>query len=133
GKTIVFQRDLDKPGLYRVNADGAGLATLVDGSVSNAFILSDDRTVLYLSSRSGIQSLWAVPLSGGPSRELLHRFVASGTLRAAPDGRRLKFGAGVVNGRDVEIVCDLPDCTNPRDFAGPAGQWTPDGRGMAFS
>jgi WD40-like Beta Propeller Repeat len=38
-----------------------------------------------------------------------------------------------VNGRPVYMVCDLPDCTNPREFAGRAGQWTPDGRGIAFS
>lgn len=43
------------------------------------------------------------------------------------------FGAGVVNVRSVYLVCDLPDCTNPREFAGRAGQWTPDGRGIAFS
>ena len=70
----------------------------------------------------------------GRSRELLHRFVANNTsFGASPDGRRLKFGAGVVDGRSVYLVCDLPDCTNPRDFAARAGQWTPDGRGIAYS
>ena len=136
GKTIVFQRDGDKPGLYRVNADGAGLAILVEGSASNGLILPDDRTVLYISTRSGIQTLWSVPLSGGPSRELLHRLLYSGngTLSASPDGHRLKLLAGPVHGRPAALVCDLPDCTNPRDFAvPPLAQWTSDSRGMAFS
>jgi Tol biopolymer transport system component len=134
GKTIVFRRVGDKPGLYRVNADGSGPAVLVEGNVSSASILPDDRTVLYLSNRTGIQSIWSVPLSGGPPRELLHQFVPSNTsFGASPDGRRLKFGAAFVNGRRVYMVCDLPDCTNPRDFSVRAGQWTPDGRGIAFT
>ena len=53
----MFQRTGDKPGLYRVNTDGSGLAILVEGSVLGALILPDDRTVLYTSTRSGIQSL----------------------------------------------------------------------------
>ena len=130
GKTVVFQRAGDKPGLYRVNVDGSGLAFLMEGSVANALILPDDRTVLYLSNRSGIYSLWSVPLVGGPPRELLHRIASS--LSASPDGRWLKFGTGVVNGRPIFMMCDLPDCTNPRDLAVGRGQWTPDGRGMAF-
>ena len=134
GKTIVFQRVGDRPGLYRVNADGSGLAVLVEGNASSASILPDDTTVLFLSSRSGIQSIWSVQLSGGPPRELLHRFVPSNaSFGPSPDGRRLKFGAALVNGQRVYMVCDLPDCTNPRDFGAQAGQWTPDGRGIAFS
>ena len=31
------------------------------------------------------------------------------------------------------MMCDLPDCTNPREFVARAGQWTPDGQGIAFS
>jgi len=135
GKTIVFQRGGDKPGLYRVNVDGTGLAILAEGSASTGLILPDDRTVLYVSTRSGIQTLWSVALSGGPSRELLHRLLynGNGTLSASPDGRRLKL-LGTVNGRQAALVCDLPDCTNPRDFVvPPLSKWTPDSRGMAFS
>ncbi len=132
GKTVVFQRTGAKPGLYRVNVDGSGLAILLEGSVApDALILPDDRTVLCRTNLSGIYSLWSVPLVGGAPRELLHRPFSS--LSASPDGRRLMFGAGLVNGRPIYMVCDLPDCTNPREFAGRPGQWTPDGRGIAFS
>jgi Tol biopolymer transport system component len=132
GKTIVFIRRGDKSGLHRVNADGSGLAVLVEGPAGNTVILPGDRTVLYSSTRTGIQSLWSVPLSGGPGREILHRFVAARPLRLSPDGRQLTFAAGVVDGRAVDVVCDLPDCTNPRDSAVRSGTWTPDGRGIAF-
>ena len=35
-------------------------------------------------------------------------------------------------GRPTAIVCDLPDCTNPRVFRGQSGILMPDGRGIAF-
>jgi Tol biopolymer transport system component len=54
-------------------------------------------------------------------------------LSPSPDGRRLKFGAGVVNGRTLIMECDLPDCTNPRELAARPGQWAPDGRSIAFT
>jgi serine/threonine protein kinase len=133
GRTIVFSNP-GKPGLYRVNRDGSGLALLVDGSAFHPLILPGDQTVVFLSSRSGVQSLWSVPLAGGPPRELLHRFVANNSgLGASIDGRRLKFGAGVVDGRSVFMICDLPDCTNPRDSPARFGVWTPDGQGIAYS
>jgi Tol biopolymer transport system component len=132
GKTVVFVRRGDKPGLYRVNVDGSGLAILMEGSVApDPLILPDDRTVLFRSNRSGIYSLWSVPLVGGAPRELVHR--AFGGLSASPDGRALMFGAGLVNGRPAYMICDLPDCTHPREVAGRAGQWTPDSRSIAFS
>ena len=132
GKTIMFTRGGDKSGLYRVNADGTGLAVLVEGGAGNGLILPDDRTVLFTSNRTGIQSLWSVPLSGGAAREILHRFVSAGSLRPSPDGRQLTFASGVVDGRQVFVLCDLPGCTNPRDVSTRFGKWTPDGRGIAF-
>jgi len=132
GKTIVAQ-SLDTPGLFRVNADGTGKTTIVEGHVARAILLPDDRTVVYLSNRSGIQSLWSVPIAGGPSRELLHRFIASNdTFSASPNGRWLKFGAGVVDGRSVRMMCDMPDCTNLREFTARPGRWTPDSLGVSW-
>jgi Tol biopolymer transport system component len=131
GKTVVFLRGGDKRGIYRANIDGSGVAILVEGDASGAVILADDKTVLYRSVRSGINSLWSVPLAGGPSRELLHRLVMG--LSPSPDGRRLKFGAGVVNGRTLIMECDLPDCTNPRELEARPGQRAPDGRSIAFT
>ena len=132
GKTIVAHA-LDSSGLYRVNADGSGRTTIVEGHAAHAIILPDDRTVVYLSNRKGLQSLWSVPLAGGPSRELLHRFIANNdTFSASPDGRRLKFGVGVVDGRSARMMCDLPDCTNVREFTAAPGRWTPDSLGVSF-
>jgi serine/threonine protein kinase/Tol biopolymer transport system component len=132
GQTVVFQRAGDKPGLYRVNIDGSGLALLMEsgGVVPNKVILPDDRTVLFASNRTGIYSLWSASLAGGAPRELAHR--PFGDLSASLDGRWLAFSAGLVDGRRVSMICDLPDCTNPREFPARVGRWTPDGRGMAF-
>ena len=66
GKTVVFQRTGDKPGLYRVNADGSGLAILMEGSVAlDALILPDDRTVL-CRTRLGPYETASAMGAGGP-------------------------------------------------------------------
>jgi Tol biopolymer transport system component len=132
GRTIVFRRPSDKVGLYRVNIDGSGLTLLVEGDPGSAVILRDDRTVLFTSNRSGVQAMWSVPLAGGPAREILHRFVGAGSLLESPDGRRLLFSGGVVDGRSLNMVCDLPDCTNPHEWPVRLGRWTPDGHGVAY-
>jgi Tol biopolymer transport system component len=133
GRTIVFRRNSDQVGLYRANIDGSSVTLLVDGDAQGGVILPDDRTVLFLSNRNGgLQTLWSVPLAGGPAREILHRFVSSSSLRPSPDGRRLLFGAAVVDGRPVNILCDLPDCTNPQDLPVRSGSWASDGRGVAY-
>jgi len=100
-----------------VNIDGSGLKVVVDGSAGAQVITPDDQTMLFQSNRSGEQSIWSVPLAGGQPREILHRFVLSGTMRVSPDGRRLLFVAGFADGREgaVLTMCDLPDCTNPRE------------------
>jgi len=80
------------------------------------------------------QTVWSVPLSGGPAREILHRFVTSNSIRVSPDGSQLQFVAGFSDGsqRPTPMVCDLPDCTNPRELKVRAGRWTPDGQGVAY-
>jgi len=135
GSVIVFRRSRDTAGLYRVNSDGTGLMMLVDGDAFDGMILPNDQTVLFLSNRSGEQAIWSVPLAGGPAREVLHRFVSTGSLCVSPDGGRLVFAAGVVDGRVTTILCDLPDCTNQRVVPGRSEygyRWTPDGRGLAY-
>jgi Tol biopolymer transport system component len=135
GKTVIFRRGGDMPGLYRANIDGSGLTKFVEGSGrgENAVILSDDRTVVYWEfAANGTPGLWSVPLFGGPSRQILKQFVSNTPFKVSPDGRVLRFRGGVVNGRAVSMLCDLPDCTNLRATDMPEGQWTPDGRGIAY-
>jgi len=81
---------------------------------------------------SGTPGLWSVPLSGGPSRQILKQFVSNAPFKVSPDSRVLRFRGGVVNGRAVSMLCDLPDCTNPRVTDLREGQWTPDGLGIAY-
>jgi Tol biopolymer transport system component len=132
GRTIVFRRPTGKLGLYRVNIDGSGLTSLVEGDPGSFIILRDGRTVLFTSNRSGVQAMWSMPLAGGPAREILHHFVGSGSMLESPDSRRLLFSGGIVDGRTLNMQCDLPDCTNPREWPVRLGRWTPDGRGVAY-
>jgi Tol biopolymer transport system component len=54
--------------------------------------LSDDRTVVYRAAAGdGTSSLGSVPLSGGPSRQILSQFVSTTTFRMSPDGRSIAY------------------------------------------
>ncbi len=131
GRTIVFTRQ-PNDGLYRTNTDGSGVTRLADGQAVNPQISPDGKMVYFISRRTAVQSLWEVPLAGGQLREVVPRFVATGSVRVSPDGKQILFGTGVVDGKSATMVCDLPDCTNPRD-ALRRGRWTPDGRGLAYA
>jgi Tol biopolymer transport system component len=128
GRVVIFRRG---SGLMRVNVDGSGLAALVDGrDVAMAVLTPDDTTILFISTRSGLQSLWAAPLAGGPGREIAHRFAVRPTI--SPDGRRVLFQGRNANNQFVTVRCDLPDCTNQTAVPHITGTWTPDGRSIAF-
>jgi len=128
GQVVIFRRGT---GLMRVNVDGSGLAALVDGQAAAMAVLTpDDTTILFISTRSGLQSLWAAPVAGGPGREIVHRFAVRPAI--SPDGRRVLFVGRNANNQFVTMRCDLPDCTNQTDVPLVSGTWTPDGRSIAF-
>lgn len=128
GRVVIVRRG---NGLMRVNVDGSGLAALVDGNQATMAVLTpDDTTVLFISTKSGIQSLWAAPLAGGPGREIAHRFAVRPAI--SPDGRRVLFQGQNASNQFATVRCDLPDCTNQVDVPVVSGTWTPDGRSIAF-
>jgi len=134
GRVVVFRRDGEKPGLYRVNIDGSGVAALVEGDTGSPSITPDDRTVIYSCGRPGNAGygICAVPLAGGAPRDLSQRW-ASGGFSVSPDSRRLLFSGEGKNGRDSTILCDLPDCTNQQEVTLPSTRWLADGRSVGYA
>jgi serine/threonine protein kinase/Tol biopolymer transport system component len=127
GRVIVFVGPPPHP-LFRVNADGSGLAKLVDRGVSAATITHDGQTAIYSTIAAG---LFSVPLSGGEPRTLSTEY--AGRPRLSPDGRRLFFFAGQPR---TFVFCDLPLCTNARKRQLPHGgslsDWAPDADGLVY-
>jgi Tol biopolymer transport system component len=129
GRTIVYAAG--PGGIWKI-AGGGRPEQLVSGDGMRPLVTLDDRNVVFLSSRTGSESPWIVPLAGGEPREIVHEFVSISGLRLSPDHMLFVSSGG------AWVVCDLPDCANrrempfPDDFGG-AFQWTPDGGAIAYA
>jgi eukaryotic-like serine/threonine-protein kinase len=118
-------------GLSRAPIDGTQTAAVVSGDVNWPTVTPDGRTVLFVSQRSGVQSLWSVPTAGGTARELMHRFAYFPDV--SPDGRRLFIGTVVGSG----VVCEWPACKHEtpislKDVGLVPARWTPDSARIAY-
>jgi Tol biopolymer transport system component len=125
---IVFASD-EPGGIYRISLDGTQLTKLTDMRGGPISVTPDGATVLFASG----YHLWSVPVEGGTARDIFSRSGVRSRPAISPDGRRVAFFSGTKD-RRFTIVCDLPDCTNVREqaFSFVPGQWTPDGRGLAY-
>jgi serine/threonine protein kinase len=124
-----------RAGIWKVDADGREPVQLVAGDAILPIVTPDDRSVIFLSSRSGLQSPWIVSIDGGTPTEIVQTFAGAFSVDVSPDGRSLVFGTTDEQNRYFPIVCDLPACTNRRSLpAVPPGRlrWTPDGSAIAF-
>jgi len=98
--------------------------------------------VVFLSSRSGTQSPWIVPIEGGEPHPIIDAYAGAATgFDISPDSKRLLFRSKNDDERQFVVICDLPDCANRQDVDLPPGmttnqqaamRWTPDGKGLAY-
>jgi Tol biopolymer transport system component len=129
GRTILFVRNGD---LWKADADGRQARRIVSGGAMAPVLSRDDRQVIFLSTRSGVQSPWIAPLEGGEPTEIARVFAAP--VDVSPDGDRLLFLLVDAQNQGAITVCDLPGCANRRTLPRPANfgedwiRWTPDGR-----
>ena len=124
-----------RAGIWKVDADGRQPVHLVTGDAILPIVTPDDRSVIFLSGRSGLQSPWIVSIDGGTPKQIANIFAGAYSLDVSPDGKSLVFGTTDEQNRYVPIVCELPSCTNRRSLSAvPLGRlhWTPDGRAIAY-
>jgi eukaryotic-like serine/threonine-protein kinase len=135
GKVVIFVSTEagDRAGLWKVDAGGRQPARLVPGDASWPTVTPNGRNIVFISKRSGLQSLWIVSIDGGEARQLANVFTFCPAV--SPDGKSIVFSASRTT-RGEMAICDLPGCTNLRQFTTPQGgpivRWTPDGRGIAY-
>jgi eukaryotic-like serine/threonine-protein kinase len=133
GHTMVFTRG---DALWKADRDGSRPTRLATGEAWNPVVTPDNRSVIFISSRSGQQSLWLIPIEGGEPRQLVNRFAAARGVDISPDGQSILFPS-----RDDErklamvVTCNLADC-RPREvlpgIASTRFRWAPNGRAIAF-
>jgi Tol biopolymer transport system component len=133
GATLVFTR---RSGLWRADSSGGRQMLLTAGDAFDPIVTPDNRSVVFLSSRTGRQSPWIVSLDGGEPRQLIDLFAGSPAFDISPDGRLLMFPSrDDKTGQPTAVICELTNCDRPRivpAFAATRMRWTPDGRSVAY-
>jgi dipeptidyl aminopeptidase/acylaminoacyl peptidase len=109
GRSIVFvvrTTDLEanrgRTDLWTVSTDGRVLRRLTThpDSDSNPRWDPDNRTVWFVSSRSGTSQVWRIRIDGGEAEQMTNEPLDVANLIVSPDGRRIAFTMDV-----------FPDCT----------------------
>ncbi len=136
GRTVVFRStDPTRLGLWKVT-DGGRPAQLTAGLINFPRVTHDDRSVVFTSFRGDTQSLGMVSIDGGTPVQLTTRFAAQPVL--SPDGTAVAFESRDDQGRVVDAVCNLSDCSSLRFLPRPPGgsrllSWTPDSTGFLYA
>ncbi|HXR97460.1 MAG TPA: protein kinase [Terriglobales bacterium] len=135
----------DNTNISRFNADGTGavlLVTAAPGAQEGGPALArGGAQVTYMDvSKAGDQTMWSVPLAGGPPRELWSGFMFAFGGAVSPDGTRM---FGIIRGPGgshdpVVLHIDAnPPRTTPvpgfdRTSMHPKWEWTADGSAIAY-
>jgi len=136
GKTIVF---VDMDGLWKLEASaGARPVALVSGLALSPIVTPDNKNVVFLAQRSGVQSPWIVSIDGGQPTEIVKSFASLSGMDVSPDGKRILFMTSDAKNQFSYAVCDLPHCTNrislnPSSASFVAARFMPDGRRLAYT
>jgi serine/threonine protein kinase/Tol biopolymer transport system component len=129
GRTLVYARRAD--GVWKTDAAGRSPVQLTPFESFDALITPDDRHVVFLSSQSGVESPWIVPIEGGEASQIYDAPTGWGTIDVSPDRRLLSLTGGRL------VICELPACANRREVSLPANfgerpRWMPDGQRIAY-
>jgi eukaryotic-like serine/threonine-protein kinase len=136
GQTIVFARTENRRrGIWRATSDGRNAVEITTATAARVSLTPDAAHVIYVSNEGGRQRAWIVPIQGGSSRPVADVFAYNPA--ASRDGKSVAFVSVNEQNRPVIMACALSDCSLRQTFPLPrsptALQWTPDGRGIAYS
>ena len=135
GQTIVFARVEDgRRGIWHADGEGRRAVELGMANSGRTSLTPDGKHVLYLSSESGTQAAWIRPLDGGTPKQLANVYAFEPV--PSPDGKSVAFVSVSEKNQPVISICALSDCSSRRTIPvtrPTALQWTPDGRGLAYS
>jgi len=136
GRAIVFSRvENGRRGIWRADRDGRGAVEIGTSAADRVTVTSDGKHAIYLSIDSGVQSAWMLPLEGGEPTQLANVYAFQPV--PSPDGQSVAFVSLDEQKRSVISICAVSNCSKRRNLPVArrplALQWTPDGRGVAYS
>lgn len=112
-RTTDLEANRGRTDLWMVNADGTGLTRLTSDPApdGNPRWAPDGQSLYFLSSRSGSNQVWRLPMGSGTAGEpvqVTHLPLDADNLTVSPDGSRLAFS--------LEVYPDCPTvaCTRER-------------------
>jgi dipeptidyl aminopeptidase/acylaminoacyl peptidase len=112
-RTTDLEANRGRTDLWMVNADGTGLTRLTSDPApdGNPRWAPDGQSLYFLSSRSGSNQVWRLPVGSGTAGEpvqVTHLPLDADNLTVSPDGSRLAFS--------LEVYPDCPTvaCTKER-------------------
>ena len=74
-------------------------------SVNSPAFSADGKSVYFLSAKSGIQQLYAIPLSGGTPQQLTAFALDIGSYRISPDSKRIAFSTATFAECKADLAC----------------------------
>ena len=108
------------------------------GGFGYPLVSPDGATILFKSQRSGWVNYWAVPLAGGPVRQVAPEAANQSGARWAPDGKSILYEALWNGTQDLRVVSAAGG--TPRVLVKPAGMgvinnaaWSPDGARVSYT
>jgi dipeptidyl aminopeptidase/acylaminoacyl peptidase len=111
GTRIIFsvsKTDLEsnrrRSDLYMVQADGSGIRRMTVNPANDVQPnwSPDGKSIYFLSTRSGSQQVWRLPLEGGEPERLTNLPTDVDALRVSPNGKFLVFSMSVFPGKSPE-------------------------------
>jgi len=137
GQRIVFSRvENNRQGIWRADQTGRNAAEIGPVASGRISLTPDGKRVVFVTNQGGTQSTWMMPVEGGKPLQVANVFSYYPAI--SRDGASLAFvSVNETKTQAVISICALSDCTERRTFPAvrspTALQWTPDGRGVAYS
>ena len=97
-------------GLWKSSRSTRRQSQLVEQDAIVPVVTSDDRSIVFLSSRTGLQSPWIVSIDGGEPAQIDDTTAEIDSVDVSSSGRLVFLAA--YNDKSALVVCDLPRCTN---------------------
>jgi Tol biopolymer transport system component len=118
------------------DVDGKHAKLVLSGEARSIRVAPDGKFAVAASRRIGTDAIWMIPLDGREPVRVAD-VAGVGSIDISPNGRTLLIET--VNSRPGSsfIVCDMPDCGQPRPVSLPPrvahAHWTPKGTSIAFT